>query len=241
MTSILLGATEQINCSNCSSGFGSLGSYSVGAHGRWSLSDELTFMGGFSYGGYSADGVEVSNAPMFAGSLVYDFVKWGRSRPFVEAGVGLTPYSEATYTRTYLNGDTVSSGWGKTINRNMAIFGRVGWVDRLTPIDEAAIYTDISRNWLQTSGYSETMTPANPYPMTLDSGTDALNIARLGGQWTHLFFGKLEANVSAAVAYGFSPTFGSQVSVTDFSGAEPYPTQELDLARIRRPGRLSRQ
>ncbi len=182
-------------------------------------------MGGFSYGGYSADGVEVNNAPMFAGSLVYDFVKWGRSRPFVEAGVGLTPYSEATYTRTYLNGDTVSSGWGKTINRNMAIFGRVGWVDRLTPIDEAAIYTDISRNWLQTSGYSETMTPANPYPMTLDSGTDALNIARLGGQWTHLFFGKLEANVSAAVAYGFSPTFGSQVSVTDFSGAEPYPTK----------------
>ena len=66
LTSVLLGATEQVNCSNCSSGFGSLGSFAIGAHGRWSLSDQLTVMGGFAYSEYSADGVTVSNAPMFA-------------------------------------------------------------------------------------------------------------------------------------------------------------------------------
>ncbi len=65
--SILLGATEQVNCSNCSSGFGSIGSYALGAHGRTSLTPELTAMGGFSYDEYSAQGITVTNAPTFAG------------------------------------------------------------------------------------------------------------------------------------------------------------------------------
>ena len=38
LSSILLGATQQISCSSCGSGFGSLGSLAFGAHGRWGLS-----------------------------------------------------------------------------------------------------------------------------------------------------------------------------------------------------------
>ena len=241
LTSILLGATEQINCSNCSSGFGSIGSYSIGAHGRWSLSDQLTVIGGFSYGGYSADGVTVQNAPMFAGALVYDMVNLGRSRPFFEVGGGLTPYSDVSYSRSYLNGTMISSGYGQSINRNLAVFGRMGWVDRLTPIDEAAVYADISRNWMQTSGYTEVSDPNNPYPMSLGSGVDTLNIARLGGQWTHLFNGVIEANVSAAVAYGFNPTFGSPVSVVNFVGVQPYALKNSTWMEYGAETRLSLQ
>ena len=40
LTSILLGATQQINCSDCGSAFGSFGSLALGAQGRWGLSDE---------------------------------------------------------------------------------------------------------------------------------------------------------------------------------------------------------
>jgi fibronectin-binding autotransporter adhesin len=221
--SILLGATEQVNCSNCSSGFGSIGSYALGAHGRHSLSDELTVMGGFSYGEYSADGVTVSNAPTVAGSLVYDFVNWGRSRPFVEVGGGATPFEDVQYSRTYANGASVGTGYGKAINRNLAIFGRVGWVDRVTPIDEAAIYGDISRNWMVAGGYTEAAGPVNPYPATVQSGLDTLNVARVGGQYTHLFNGNIEVNVSAAVAYGFDSGSGNSVNVYDFGTISPYP------------------
>ena len=86
LTSILLGATEQVNCSNCSSGFGSIGSYALGAHGRWSLTDEVTLMGGFSYDEYSASGITVTNAPTFAGSVVYDPVNFGHSLVDLEPG-----------------------------------------------------------------------------------------------------------------------------------------------------------
>ena len=220
--SILLGATEQVNCSNCSSGFGSIGSYALGAHGRHSLSDELTVMGGFSYNEYSADGVTVSNAPTFAGSLVYDFVNWGRSRPFIEIGGRATPFENVHYARSYANGLSTATGYGDAINRNLGLFGRVGWVDRLTPIDEAAIYADISRSWMITGGYSETGAN-NPYPATVPTGLDTLNVSRLGGQYTHLFNNTFEVNASLAVAYGFGAGSGSQVNVYDFGAISPYP------------------
>ena len=221
--SILLGATEQINCSNCSSGFGSVGSYAIGAHGRWSLSDQLTAMGGFSYDEYSASGITVTNAPTFAGSLVYDMVNWGHSRPFFEVGGGATPFEQVRYSRTYLDGLTTGVGNGNALDRGLAVFGRAGWVARVTPIDEAAVYGDISRNWLLAGGYTEGAGPANPYPSTVQSGLEALNVARAGAQWTHLFNGKFEVNVSAAVAYGFDVQSGSAYSVYDFGSVAPYP------------------
>ncbi len=223
LSSILLGATEQVNCSNCSSGFGSIGSYALGAHGRWGLSDELTLMGGFSYDEYTASGITVTNAPVFAGSLVYDPVNFGRSRPFVEVGGGATPFEQVRYTRSYPSGDTISVGEGSAIDRNLGLFGRVGWVDRVTPIDEAAVYTDISRSWLIAGGYTEAANGNNPFPATVQTGLDTLDVWRFGGQYTHLLNGRFEVNVGAAVAYGFGVGFGSQWNVYDFGPVAPYP------------------
>ena len=112
------GNSHRISCSNCSSGFGSIGSYAIGAHGRWNLSDELTLMGGFSYDEYSASGITVTNAPIFAGALVYDPVNFGRSRPFVEVGGGATPYEQVKYTRSYPAGESVGVGYGRGVDRS---------------------------------------------------------------------------------------------------------------------------
>jgi len=213
--SILLGATEQVSCSNCSSGFGSFGSYALGTHGRWSLSDQLTLMGGFSYDEYSASGVTVSDAPAFAGSLVYDPVNFGKSRPFLEAGGGLIPYEHVQYLRGYSNGLSPALGSSTGWDRSLALFGRIGWVARVTPIDEGAVYADISRNWLLAGAHSEGLGVANPYPASVPTGLDTLNVAHLGAQWTHLFGGRFEANVSAGLAYGFQISSGPAYSVYD--------------------------
>ena len=222
LSSILLGATEQVNCSNCSSGFGSIGSYALGAHGRTSITPELTLMGGFSYDEYTAPGITVTNAPTFAGSLTYDPINFGRSRPFFEIGGGFVPFEQVRYTRTYPNGDVIAQGEGNAINRSIGLFGRVGWVDRVTPIDEAAIYTDLSRSWLVAGGYTEGSSGNNPFPATVSTGLEALDVARFGAQYTHLFGGRFEANVSGAVAYGFNATNGSQWNIADFGVISPY-------------------
>jgi len=221
LSSILLGATEQVSCSSCGSGFASIGSFAAGAHGRWGLSDELTLMGGFSYNQWNASGITVENAPTIAGSLVYDFWKWGPSRPFLEAGGALTPYEDVHYSRSYANGLTTSVGTASAINRDLSLFARAGWVARLSPTDEAAIYGDLSRNWMQTGGYTEASSALNPYPATVSNGLDLLNVAHVGAQITHLFNGNIEANLSGAVAYGFGAGAGAAVNVYDFGPIAP--------------------
>ena len=48
-----------------------------------------------------------------------------------------------------------------------------------------------------------------------------MNVARIGAQYTHLFNGKIEVNVSGAVAYGFGAGSGSFVNVSDFGPIAP--------------------
>jgi hypothetical protein len=219
--SILLGATQQVSCSSCGGGFASFGSFALGGSGRWSLSDNTTMIGGISYNQWSASGISVYDAPSIAGALIYDFVNWGSSRPFLEAGLGLTPYEQVKTTRIYPNGDTTGTGYSTATDRSASLFGRAGWVDRLTPIDEAAAYVDLGRSWMQTGGYSEQMTAINPFPATVPNGLSTLNVARLGGQYTHLFNGNIEVNVTAAVAYGFGAGAGAPFNVFEFGTIAP--------------------
>ena len=216
LTSILLGANEQISCSSCGSGFASIGSFAAGAHGRWGLTDELTLMGGLSYNQWNGSGVSVTNAPTVAASLVYDFWKWGPSRPFFEIGGGLTPYEDVSYSRYYPVGFAAGQGNASAIDREVAVFGRAGWVDRFSEVDEAAVYGDLGRNWMQTGGYTEMTSAVNPYPATVANGLDTLNVARLGAQYTRLFNDNIEVNVSGAVAYGFGAGSGAPVNVYGF-------------------------
>jgi hypothetical protein len=152
-------------------------------------------MGGLSYNQWSSNGISVYDAPTFAGSLVHDS-NLGDSRPFVEAGRGLTPYEQVKYSRNYLSSAGVDLGIATAVNRALSLFARVGWLARLGPTDEAAVYGDLSRNWMVTGGYSEATTAINPYPATVAPGLDTLNVARIGGQNTHLFNDNIEANVS---------------------------------------------
>ncbi|HLX97889.1 MAG TPA: autotransporter outer membrane beta-barrel domain-containing protein, partial [Roseiarcus sp.] len=219
--SLLLGATQQISCSSCGGGFASIGSFALGGSGRWRLSDNLTLLGGLSYNQWSASGITVYDAPTVAGALVYDFNNWGRSRPFLEVGAGLTPYEQVNYSRVYPNGLTTGYGYASAIDRQASLFGRAGWVDRLTPIDEAAAYVDLGRSWMQTGGYSEQMTAINPFPATVPNGLAALNTTRFGVQYTHLFNGNIEANVGAAVAYGFGAGAGAPFNIFEFGTLAP--------------------
>ena len=221
LDSILLGATQQISSCSCAGGFASVGSFAAGAQGRWGLSDELSLIGGFSYNQWYASGISVENAPTVAGALIYDLWKWGESRPFFEVAGALTPYEDVHSTRYYANGLTTGVGNASAIDRDLSLFARAGWIDRLSSVDEAAVYGDLGRSWMQTGGYTETTSALNPFPATVSNGLDTLNVARLGGQLTHLFNGNIEANVSAAVAYGFGAGKGAPVSVNDFGPIAP--------------------
>ena len=95
-------------------------------------------------------------APIVAASLRYDPPNWGKSRPFFES----RRRARALYRRAPTPASTPTAslpaqGVGSAVDRSVSVFGRIGWVDRLTPIDEVAVFADLVRGWQQSGGYTE--------------------------------------------------------------------------------------
>lgn len=221
LASVLQGINEQVNCSNCVSVFGAVGSFSAGIHGRYSLSDRLTLLAGGAFAQFSQDGVEVRSAPILAAALRYDLVDWGASRPFFEAGATASPNQDVRYSRHYANGAGIATGVGSTRVDNYAVYGRVGWVNRFAPADEIAASAEVWSGWQHVRGYSEAFNQQNPFEATVQGGTDRMNLVKLGAQWTHLFGANVEFNVNGGIVRSFGSKTGVNANIPGFGTVTP--------------------
>src|SRR6201996_48796 len=212
--SVLLGVNEQINCSDCVSAFGSVGSFTAGVHGRKELTNNLSLLAGLAYTQYSENGYHVTSAPIGAFALRYDFTDWGSSRPFFDVGTVLTPYEKVSYSRSYTTSLGAVSLDSSTNSSDYAVYGRAGWLSRLSPRDEVAASVEIWQLWQHVAGYSDPAAAFNPFDATIASGTDRTSLVKLGGQWTHLFGSSVEANINGAVVQAFGTHSGIVATVT---------------------------
>jgi len=212
LTGILDGLNEQINCSNCVSAFGAIGSFAAGVHGRYAISNDLAFFGGAAFAQYHSGDVNVTSSPIFLAALRYDKVEWGASRPFAEIGVAASPWQNVTYSRAYFDGVAARLGRGTANDQSYEIFGKAGWVWRWTPIDEASAYAGLSYVWQNAGGFVETGLN-NSSAATILPGVDAINVVRVGAQWTHLFAARIETQVNIALAQSFGAQGGVSGSV----------------------------
>ncbi|AMB44900.1 autotransporter-associated beta strand repeat-containing protein [Methylobacterium sp. AMS5] len=233
--SVLTGFNQQISCGDCFSGFGMAGSYSVGAQGRKALTEELMAIGGFAYTGYDSGRVRVSGGPIFAGLLRYDPAGFGSARPFVDVGGLFAPSQNTTYNRGYTFGNMTGQGTGRVSSLGGSVFGRVGYVARLSPQDEVAAAVEYSRGWQYAGAYNEGLLAPNPYALASRGGTDIINIAKLGGQYTHLFGTAIEAQLNLGVAHGFGLKSGLNGTVADV----PFTTPIKDLTWAEYGARIS--
>ncbi|WP_164938840.1 hypothetical protein [Bradyrhizobium guangdongense] len=211
---VLLGVNEQVNCSDCVSAFGSAGSFSAGIHGRKELTPNLSLLAGLAYTQYSEGGYHITSAPIGAFALRYDFTDWGSSRPFFDVGTILTPWEKARYTRSYntsLGPVTVTSS---TNAANYAVYGRAGWMSRLSPRDEVAASIEIWQLWQRVSGYQDNTVAFNPFDASIADGTDRTSLVKIGGQWTHLFAGNIETNINGGWVQSFASHSGIVATVT---------------------------
>ncbi len=213
--SVLLGVNEQVNCNDCVSAFGSAGSFSAGVHGRKNITPNLSLLAGIAYTQYSEGGYNVTSAPIGAFALRYDFVDWGSSRPFFDIGAILSPFEKVRYVRSYTTSLGAVSVTGQTTSENYGIYGRAGWISRLSPRDEVAASVEVWQLWQRVKGYSDPTNVAfNPFNATIADGTDRTNLVKVGGQWTHLFGSNVEANVNGGWVQSFANHSGIVATVT---------------------------
>ena len=211
---VLLGVNEQVNCSDCVSAFGSAGSFSAGIHGRKEITNNLSLLAGLAYTQYSEGGYSVTSAPIGAFALRYDFTDWGSSRPFFDVGALLTPFEQVRYTRSYMTSLGAVSLDNRTNASDYGVYGRAGWISRLSPRDEVAASVEIWQMWQRVSGYNDPTSPFNPFDASIATGTDRTDLVKLGGQWTHLFSDSVEANINGGFVQSFAAHSGIVATVT---------------------------
>jgi len=209
---LLLGLNEQVSCGDCGGVGMGFGSFALSGHGRHALTDELTLMGGVDVGQYEQKDADVNLNAGFAAALQYDPANFGRSRPYAEVGVSAA-LQNTRYRRSYDAGAGVATGVGKARNYDVAVYGEVGWVDRLTPKDEAAIYASYARTWQIVGGYAEKSGIGNPLGAAVPGGTDVMDSAGLHVQYTHLFGRRVEAGLNGGVDWAFNMKSGLNAQI----------------------------
>jgi probable HAF family extracellular repeat protein len=212
LSQVLLGLNEQISCGNCGGPYASFGSFDLGAHGRWGLGRDFTILAGFSYGQQRNAGADTKGEISVATALRYDPVELGHSRPFVEVGVTASPWQDTVYTRRYANGMGVATASGESEGQSYSVYGRVGWVARLTKRDELAISGDVGESWQHVGAYAEA-TANNPFNALVPASTDSMASYGASAQLTHLFGRRLEADVNLGVTQSFSEASGLDADV----------------------------
>jgi hypothetical protein len=221
LANVLLGVNEQVNCSNCVSAFGSAGSFTAGVHGRYNITDSISILGGLAYAKFNENGFNVTSAPIGAFALRYDFTEWGKSRPFFDIGTVLSPDQRVSYYRSYISSIGPTSVTSNTTASNYSVFERAGWILRLTPRDEIAVSGELWQGWQRVRGYQEITTLANPFSASIADGTDRINLARVGAQWTHLFGSFVEVNVNGGFVQSFASSTGLQAAVVGVGNILP--------------------
>jgi hypothetical protein len=211
---VLLGVNEQVNCSDCVSAFGSAGSFSAGVHGRKEITSNLSLLAGIAYTQFSESGYSVTSAPIGAFALRYDFTDWGSSRPFFDLGAILTPFEKVRYSRGYVTSLGSASLDSSTNSSDYGVYGRAGWIGRLSPRDEVAASVEVWQLWQRVNGYSDPAAAFDPYNAMIATGTDRTNLVKAGGQWTHLFGSGVEGNINGGFVQSFANHSGIVATVT---------------------------
>jgi hypothetical protein len=237
---VLLGLNEQVSCNNCGGGGVTFGSFDLSAHGRYALAPEWTVLGGVHYGRYDQKGADVTLNAGFAAAVQYDPAGMGASRPYARVGMSAS-YQQMTYRRSYANGQATDTGVGSTQGYDLSAEVEAGWVDRFTRRDEAAAFVSYSRMWQIVDGYTEQSGVSNPASAAVPGGTDTMDVAALGAQYTHLFGRRIEADLNGSVDWAFAAHSGLAADIGDAEIAANRPAFVYYQAGVRLGVRVLRR
>ena len=118
------------------------------------------------------------------------------------------------YARSYTTSLGAVSLESSTTSENYAVYGRAGWISRLSPRDEVAASVEVWQLWQRVKGYTDPTVAFNPFDASIATGTDRTTLVKIGGQWTHLFGISVEANINGGWVQSFGTQSGIVATVT---------------------------
>jgi probable HAF family extracellular repeat protein len=202
----LLGRNTPMGIGNEAGVFATLGSAAGGGFARYSFGSGFSVIGGFSYATETYPDAELRSAAMGALALQYIYGGSGWWHPFAEAGGWLTPDAKLSFSRTYMNGAGTATGVGETHGDLSYYYARAGLLLAQTRSDQVALSAEYGHESMAVKAYAEELSALNPFEAHVGSGTDAVDLGKLGLAWSHRFTPALDATLWAAAVHGFNRT-----------------------------------
>jgi len=210
---ILTGDLDRKGQSNDVGVFGLVGSVVGGVHGHLGLGNGFSFSGGLMDGTSSFGGAGIGNGFLGAAALRYDSeAEFGGFTPYAQIGGSLGVLSDVEFTRDYVGG----IGIGKTDGSLAALYARLGITRTFDSGDTISADVELGSRWLSTGAYAEEFSATNPFPATVDAGTDQQTIAKVGGSWTHPLADNIDVTLHAAIGATLDGSSGLAVNTTGF-------------------------
>jgi hypothetical protein len=135
-----------------------------------------------------------------------------RGRSSISAPI-LSPFQKVRYARSYTTSLGAVSLESSTTSENYAVYGRAGWMSRLSPRDEVAASVEVWQLWQRVKGYMTRPSPS--IRSTPRSRWHRPHQPRQGRRTVDALFGSsVEANINGGWVQSFGTRSGIVASVT---------------------------
>ena len=213
--------------------FAAGGSLSAGVAARFALGERWVISAAVvqSDASYASTGygyARLTDTTTIGGSL-----RW-LSRPatvrlFAEGGGWAAPSASLEFRRAYVNGAGFATGISKPDGDLSYVYGRIGTVLRLGPVDHVTGLVEGGREHLGVGRYDETLSNANPFDAHYGSAGDTLTVGKVGAAWTH-DIGRFSLSLSGQFVHAFDYSTDLSVTVPGIGTLTPATPSSIDWA-----------
>jgi len=204
--------------------FGSLGSSTFGATGRYSSGDGFSVNGGVAVLNHSPGNTNASGV-LVSGSVRYTTPQYDLLRPYAEIGAHGAPNLDLTFSRNYasnsaggvdVSSSTTGSVYGGYIEGGVLFSAAEG--------TEVALSGSLGEDWLNLGASSEAFSAGNLFSASFDESSSRFTTAKLGVDWTMDMTDQIDLTLTGSVG----KTFAHDATTANVSFIGPVTTAGAD-------------
>ncbi|MGV3549130.1 DUF4360 domain-containing protein [Rhizobium sp.] len=174
-----------------------------GIRAKWSVDDAISFTGGIAYLAPSGSRVDAEGSLLLAAAARYTQPLDTAWSVFGELGAWGSPNLDATYLRSYMNGDTLISSQNQASGSLLGIHALMGLAYAPDSANEIAVSARLARSMFNVASYSEDGNANNLFAARLSGRTTTSDTADLMVMWTRIWSPDVETSVYASLGQEF--------------------------------------
>lgn len=174
-----------------------------GIKARWHTNDALSFSGGIAWFDPSSETADVDGAVLLAASARYTQPLDTAWSLFGELGGWGSPDIKASYSRSYMNGDTLVTSQMQSAGSLLAVYARMGVVYTPDTANEFSVSARLARSMFNVSSSSEDAGGDNLFAAHVSGRRTTSDTADVMAMWTRTWSPQFDTSIFASLGQEF--------------------------------------